>query len=137
MSEPSPRLPATARIWLDVAAYALAVALLALVLGVVLGIAFGGSLVLGKQLLFLGGWLLIAYATLRLWPTSPEDLEQEPHKTQTERSRLQATVQRLPPVSWMRLPAPDNRIALAVKLFLAGIAVLGLSLMMEIGFGIE
>ena len=131
------RLPATVRVWVDALAYVLALALVMLVLGVVLGIALGGSLVAGKQLLFLVGWLIIGYATLRLWPSSPEDLDQESRATQTQRSRFQATVQELPPVRWMRLPSPNERVALAVKLFLTGLAVLALSFVMEVGLGIE
>lgn len=131
------RLPVTVRVWVDALAYVVALALVVFVLGVLLGIALGGSLVLGKQLLFLGGWLLIGYATLRLWPSSPEELEEEPHTTQTQRSRFQAIVQQLPPVRWMHLPSPNERVALAVKLFLTGVAVLALSFVMEAGFGVE
>jgi len=131
------RLPPTVRVWVDALAYVLALALAVFVLGILLGIALGGSLVAGKQLLFLGGWLLIGYAILRLWPSSPEDLDQEVHTTQTQRSRVQAVVQELPPVRWMCLPSPNKRVALAVKLFLTGLAVLALSFVMEAGFGVE
>lgn len=136
-SESQPRLPVLVRIWLDAAAYAVGVGLTVLAVGLVLGIAFGGTLVLGKQLLFVAGWLLIAYATLRLWPSSPSDLEQRPRTTQTERSRVQATIQRLPPVRWMRLPPPARRLRLGLKLFLAGFVVLVLSFLMEMPFGVR
>ncbi|EMA60658.1 DUF7555 family protein [Halorubrum lipolyticum] len=129
------RLATLARAWADAAAYA--VALAALVTGVALavGIATGGGFVRGKALTFVGGWLLVGYGTVRLWPSSIEDLSGPPISARG--TRLEGIVRRLPPLRWVRLPAPTDRIGVAGKVFLAGVIVLGVSFLLETGFGVR
>lgn len=132
----------TAVVWLDVVAYAVTVTGLATAVALALGIATGGGFVRGKALLFVIGWLLLAYATVRLWPTSPEDLE--PAESGNGRSvpanvagsRVQSIARALPPVRWMRQPSPDDRVSPSGKLFVAGCAVLLASFLMETVFGV-
>ena len=141
---PSERWLTHIRVWADGVTYAVVVAAIALLVALVLGIATGGGFVRGKQLLFVFGWLVMAYATWQLWPSTPEDLETEPDplpegqslpETQTE-TPFQVTVNALPPNRWFREPRPDRRMSLAGKLFIASLLIFGLSYMMEAGLDI-
>lgn len=138
------RLRIYARITADAFTYALAVTAAAGIGAVVLAVATGGGLVRAKHLLFAGGWLLMAYATVRLWPRSPDDLEEAPTQrtpgdslagTQAS-SRFQRLVRRLPPRRWVRTPRPRRRITVSGKLLLSSVLILLLSLLMETVFGV-
>ncbi|GEM_PF-483119 len=63
----SGRVRTVVRVWVDALTYAVLVTGLVTVAGVALGIATGGGLVRGKHLLFVAGWLMMAYATAKLW----------------------------------------------------------------------
>lgn len=62
------------RVWTDAFTYALALTAIVGVGCFVLGFATGGGAVRAKELLFVAGWLLLAYATVRLWPSSPAEV---------------------------------------------------------------
>lgn len=140
------RLRVATRVCLDAVGYVLAVVAIVTCLAFVLGIATGGGFIRMKALLFVAGFGLMAYATVRLWPSSPEDLERNmmsgvspaggsipatPNET-----RFQAFVRRLPPVRWVRPPPPDRRLSPAGKLFWSSVAILLVSYLMETVFGV-
>ena len=126
------------RVWADAVGYALAVAAVAVVAAVVVGVATGGGLVRAKVLLFVGGWTLLAYATVRLWPRSVEDADERGRSLPgtAAPTRFRAIVRSLPPLRWMRPPPPTRRLRPPAKLFLGAIFVLLASLAMEVVFGI-
>jgi len=132
------RLRRHALVWLDVLAYVLTVAAVATVVAFVVGIATGGGFLRGKALLFVMGWGVIAYATIRLWPTSPEDLDDTGRSVPGDvaSSRLQRLARALPPVRWIEQPAVDDRVSPEGKLFLAGCGVLVTSFLLETQFGV-
>jgi hypothetical protein len=123
-----------ARAWADAVAYALAVAVAVTLGAVALGLATGGGFVRGKVLAFAAGWLLVGYATVRLWPSSPDDLDGP--SVSARGTRLEALLRAAPPLRWIRLPAPPDRVRVAGKVFLAGVATLAGSLLMETAFGV-
>lgn len=138
------RLRIVVRTAADALTYVLAVTASAAVAAVVLAVATGGGLVRANHLLFLGGWLLLAYATVRLWPTSPDDLEAEPNQRTPGESvpgapdstRFQRLVRRLPPRRWVRSPRLRHRITVSSKLFLSAVSILVLSFLLETVFGV-
>ena len=138
------RLRTIALVWADALGYALLVALLTTVGALVVGIATGGGFVRAKVLLFLSGFLLLGYATIRLWPTSPEDLEDETGVRDiagesisvSERTRFQSLVRTVPPVRWLPPPPPARRMTPAGKLFFGSLLVLLTSYLMETAFGV-
>lgn len=134
---------------LDAVVYANAVAAVVFVFGVALGAVVGGGLVTAKYVLFVVGLLAFGYATFQLRPDPPWDTEHTEEGTvkvtrneQTgssiggrEETRFQAAVQRIPPLSWVSLP-PSDRLSVPTKLFLASLAILAWSFVMETVFGI-
>ncbi|AEH38540.1 DUF7555 family protein [Halopiger xanaduensis] len=62
------------RVWADALTYALALTTIVGVGCFALGFVTGGGAVRAKELLFVAGWLLLAYATVRLWPSSPAEV---------------------------------------------------------------
>lgn len=142
------RLRTFAVVWLDALAYALVVTVAATLGALVVGIATGGGLVRSKAVLFLIGLGLMAYATIRLWPSSPSEFETDDRTaapferagpslpaTQTE-TRFQALVRAVPPVRWLRPPPPERRLSPAAKLFVGSVTVLLASFLMETAFGV-
>lgn len=141
------RLRTAAVVAADALGYALVVTVVATVVAVILGVASGGGLVRAKALLFLAGIALMAYATARLWPSSPGDLEGETvaglRRTPTDsvspaadRTRFQAFVRAVPPMRWLPEPPPERGAVPAVKLFLGSLFVLLTSYLMEAVLGI-
>lgn len=128
------RLSTLARVWTDAVAYAVFHAIGVTFGAVALGIASGGGFVRGKVFTFFAGLVLVGYATARLWPTSIEDLGGP--TISARGTRFEAIVRSLPPVRWIRLPRPPDRVRVATKLFLAGVGALAASLFMEVGLGI-
>lgn len=132
-------VPVWVRVCLDAVAYALLVTLATTVGAVVLGVLTGGGLLRVKYLLFVVGLLQMGYATFRLWPTSPEDLESGdsigPPGTDAE-SRFERLVRTVPPVGWVGTPPPARRLSQPSKLFLTSVVVLLVSYLMETAFGV-
>lgn len=135
------RLRILVRVWADALIYALTVAGLTGIGALILGVATGGGLVRAKLLLFVIGWVLLAYAVVRLWPTSPDDVgtpldgrygESLPESHDT--TRFQAFVRTLPPVRWIRPPPPEKRVTVPGKLLFGGLLILLLSFLMEAVF---
>lgn len=126
--------------------YAAAVAVLVVVGAAVLGIATGGGFARVKVLLFLSGLAMMAYATARLWPRSPSDLESNDFDGVTvdgrsipkvpDRTRFQRFVRSLPPSRWLPPAPPTKRVTPAGKLFLASVLVLLASYLLEARFGV-
>jgi len=135
------RLLTRARVWVDAATYAVVLTLVVVGLTLVLGITTGGGVVRAKRLLFVSGWLLLSYATFRLWPRSPADVDStEPQpasvSSATDSTRFQSLVVALPPLRWMRLPPDEERITPPAKLFLGSLVVLVASYLMETLFDV-
>jgi hypothetical protein len=140
------RLRTAALVFVDAAVYAVVVVAVTAVLAFVLGVATGGGFVRMKALLFLAGFGLMAYSTVRLWPGSPEDLERNRMSgvsppggsipAAPDQTRFQTFIRRLPPLRWLRPPPPDRRVSPAGKLFWASVGILLLSYLMETVFGV-
>jgi hypothetical protein len=128
------RLSTLARAWADALAYAVFHAVGVALAAVALGITTGGGFVRGKVFTFLAGLALVGYATVRLWPTSIEDLGGP--TISARGTRFEGIVRSLPPLRWIRLPRPPDRVRVATKLFLAGVGALAASLVMEVGLGV-
>ena len=122
------------RVWLGGVAYALVVASVVTAGALALGLATGGGFVRAKRLVFLAGWVLIGYGTLRLWPRSVEDLGGPVMGARG--TRFERITWALPPIRWVRPAPPTERLRVATKVLLAGLAALLISLVMELRFGI-
>ena len=141
------RLRTKALVWIDALQYGVVLAAAVTAGAVLVGVASGGGLVRAKLLLFLAGFLLMGYATVRLWPSSPEDLESgrtgrrdptgDSLPATTDRTRFQALVQWLPPLRWLPSPPPAERMVPPGKLFLGSLLVLLTSYLMEAALGIR
>lgn len=121
---------------LDAVSYALAVVLVASAIALVATIAGGGDPGVMKTLLFLCGWLLIAYATAKQWPQTPDDLNtgKTIPPNPADRSRFQRFVHALPPSRWIETELrPNERLSQSAKLFFSGVCVLATSFLMEVG----
>lgn len=138
------RLGVAARQAVDALVYAVAVA--ATVLGLGVPIWFGGGTAADVVLLtFVAGIVILGYATYRLLPGEPWDVEHTESGMEISRrsrtrtvgtrgeTRFQAVVQRIPPLGRYGLP-PDERLSPAAKLFVAGVAVLLSSVGIEAAF---
>lgn len=128
-------------VWADTLGYALGVTVCVVVAAVVAGIATGGGLVRAKVVVFLAGFVLMGYATIRLWPSSPEDVGGATDGAgrsipASDRTRFQSVVRALPPLRWLPEPPPTRRHAPASKLFVSSVLVLFVSYSMEAAFGI-
>lgn len=129
----------TGRVWADALAYAGVVTALVAVAAMAIGVATGGGFVRGNVVLFVAGWALLAYATVRLWPTSPDDLEESAAPVagpSGSPSRIQRIAREVPPARWTRPPAREDRIGSAGKLFVSSLLVLCLSFVLETVFGV-
>jgi len=132
------RLRVGARVWVDAVGYAGAVTAVTLLLGGATGVATGTGAVGSKLFLFVVGWGLMAYATVQLWPRSPEEDgdEEQSVPERHDTTRFQAAVQALPPVRWVRAPPPADRMTIAGKLLLSSLFVLLASFLLEVVFGV-
>ncbi len=129
------RVANVGRIWIDTLTYAGVVTALTAVLTMTLGIVTGGGFVRGNVFLFLAGWGILAYATVRLWPSSPDELD-DPADPVGSTSRIQSVARSTPPARWIRPPAPGDRMTEAGKLLVSSILVLALSFVLETAVGI-
>jgi len=126
------------RAWIDVLWYSVVVTLLAIVSTFVISILTGGGAVRANLFLFILGWLLLAYATIRLWPSSPSDVREDNADSlpQVHETRLQAVVRRVGPVRWTQLPPPQERVSAQMQLFVASVCILLASFILETVFGV-
>lgn len=140
------RLRVAGLVCADTVVYVVVVAAIVTLLAFVVGIATGGGFLRMKALLFVAGFGLMAYSTVRLWPSSPEDLERNKMSgvspvggsipATPNETRFQALIRQLPPLRWLRPPPPDSRVSPAGKLFWSSVAVLLVSYLMETVFGV-
>lgn len=136
------RIRTAALVSVDATAYALAVTAAAIVVAGVASVATGGGLVRLKTALFLIGFLLMGYATIRLWPSSPDDVRGGTERgaaggpATSEETRLESFVRTLPPLRRVAPPPPSRRIEPAGKLFVASLFVLLASYLMETVLGV-
>ncbi|RKD95373.1 DUF7555 family protein [Halopiger aswanensis] len=148
------------RVWADALTYAFALTAIVGAGCFALGFATGGGAVRAKELLFVVGWLLLAYATVRLWPSSPAEVDSgsssrfgpgsgpDTRSATASRShggavgdrlpstRFQTFVQSLPPVRWIQPPAPEHRLTPPGKVLVGSLLILLLSFLLETVFGI-
>lgn len=118
---------------LDLGGYAITVAVLAGAVALAVGIGTGGGLVRTKALLFLLGFVLMGYATVRLWPRTPDDVRRP---GLAPRRGPDVIDRRVPPAAWAPAPPAERAPAPATKLFVASLLVLATSFVMEVGFGV-
>lgn len=138
------RLRTWALVWLDALTYAIVLALVVTVGAAVLAVVTGGGLVRTKYALFFAGFLLMGYASFRLWPRSPADVERpttggvagDSIPETAGETRFQRLVQATPPIRWIDGPIPEQRVTPPGKLLLGSFAVLLVSYLMESVFGI-
>ncbi|ADD06046.1 uncharacterized protein Nmag_2486 [Natrialba magadii ATCC 43099] len=132
-------------VWIDALTYASAVAAIATITALLLGLVTGGGPSQAKLTLFFVGFLLLGYATVRLWPSTPGDLDSSTELAGVEgdsipetadKTRFQAFVQQLPPLRWVQSPPPEARMRAPGKLLLGSITILLVSFLMEAVFGI-
>jgi hypothetical protein len=107
------RIDCTVRIWADTLTYSVVVAALIVLGAVVLSVVTGGGLARANILVFTAGWIQLSYATVVLWPTSPDDLEsttdQPTVKADDMSTKVQSIARSLPPLRWLTLPRPEDR----------------------------
>jgi hypothetical protein len=102
----------------------------------VVGYVVGGSLVAAKYAVFLVGVALFGVGSLGIQPT-PSYKERKRVTLESDRqSGFEARLQRVPPLRGERIPF-DQRIGRNLKIFAVSLVVLGVSLVMEFGFGIR
>lgn len=128
----------TLRAWIDALWYSIVVTVLAIIGTFVGSVLTGGGAVRANLFLFLIGWILLAYATIRLWPSSPSDVEGENADSlpKVHETRLQAIVRKFGPVRWTQLPPPQQRISAQMQLFIASVFILLASFILEALLGV-
>ncbi|WP_049922949.1 DUF7555 family protein [Halopiger djelfimassiliensis] len=145
------RLPVAVLVCLDAVTYAFTVALTTTVIAVSLAFVTGGGFTRVKYVLFVVGFLLLGYATVRLWPSSPSDLEDDHAResdamttaslttdsipASADQTRFQSFVRAMPPLRWLPAPPPTYRMSPPGKLFLGSLFVLLVSYLLEALFG--
>lgn len=140
--EPVVRVRTYALAVLDAVTFSLAVTGVTLVAAVFLSVGSGGGAVGAKVFMFVIGWLMMAYAVVRLWPSSPDTEPEQsgprgPSIPETHEIRFQRVTRALPPVRWVTLPPPEHRLRVPAQLFLSSVFVLGTSFFLEVGFGVQ
>lgn len=118
---------------LDLAAYAVVATSVVFSLGLVVGLLVGNGLVGAKWLLFVVGFLFVAYGALRLRPTPKWKDESRLEFGDDPRGLQRAVADALP--ADYRLPT-DERLPVGLKILAAGAAILLTSFLMESVFGI-
>ncbi|MFP8958090.1 hypothetical protein ACLI4Y_15315 [Natrialbaceae archaeon A-CW3] len=132
---------------IDTVTYASVVVAVITVLALTLGIATGGGFLRGKYILFILGFILMAYSVIRLWPSKPETAndaeadqfhgsETPTYSTVADQTRFQTFVRALPPLRWVAVPPSNWRLSPPTKLFVSSLGVLFVSYLMETWFGI-
>lgn len=123
--------------WVDAVTYALVLGVLLTAGALLVALGVGGDLTTVKYLLFGAGWVLLAIATVRLWPTRGGDPGESADLDQSIGSpgRVQRLAENAPPARWVRRPTPHERLSNAAKQFLAALVTLAFSLLLEVGIG--
>jgi len=125
---------------LDMVTFSLGVTGVTLVTAALLSLGSGTGAAGVKAFTFAIGWLLMAYAVVRLWPSGPNtDSESDPGGAsipETHQIRFQRVTRALPPVRWVTLPPPEHRVRIPAQLFLSSVFVLGTSFLLEVGLGV-
>lgn len=125
------------RIWIDALTYAGVVTLSTFFVAMTIGIVTGGGYARGNIVLFVAAWVILAYATVQLWPSSPEDVDTDPvDGSVRSTTRVQSIARELPPARWVALPAPRDRMTAAGKLLVSSVLILALSFVIETVFGV-
>lgn len=122
--------------WIYACTYAFVVAVALTCVALLFTLLTGGDLVRAKLFLFFGGWILLAIATAQLWPQGgsedePVDSYDEAVGTVAPDSRMQRIANAIPPARWVRRPPPPERVSMAGKQFLAAVATLAVSFLVE------
>ena len=110
------------------------VATLTVSISLILGFAIGGGLLTAKYAMFVLGFILAGFGSIGLQPERPHK-EEKPLNLDTSQNRLEVRIQELPPLQDEHLRF-ERRIGRAPKLFVTGLVVLGVSLLLEFGFGV-
>lgn len=132
----------------DALSYVFAVVVVATITAIPISLAVGGGFGGAKVVLFFAGFLLLAYATVRLWPNSPEEMSGRSTNANADAiglsaspagsndTRFQRFAGALPPARWLESPPPDRELSPAGKLFWSSLGVLLISYLMETVFGV-
>lgn len=123
---------------LDLLGYGIGVTLAATLVGVVISPFVGGGWVPVKFALFFIGFALFGYASLALWRAPSLDSEDDEGFEMAARDRtpFESLLARVAP-PFDGLTPPEERLSPSLKLFVASLFVLGLSLGMEVVFGVD
>lgn len=113
-----------------------AVAVVVVGAALVLGIAVGEGLLAAKYVLFVVGFLLFGLGSLAIQPAPPQKDERRVSLEGGGETRLEAAIQEVPPLRDDHLPF-DARVERGIKLFVASLVVLGVSVLLELGFGVR
>jgi len=124
----------------DTLAFGIAISLLAVAAAFTLSITTGGGAVRANILLFIFGWVLMAYATFHLWPSSPKTPDSDEKKTKAlstyDETGLQRIVRRFGPVRILGRPPPAMRLSVTVQRFIASLCIFATSFILEVIGGI-
>ncbi|WP_225335418.1 DUF7555 family protein [Halomicrobium urmianum] len=122
---------------LDAAVYAVAVTAVATLLGGAAALLAGGGWIPVKVTLFVVGFALFGYASISMWRAlSPDPDEGVSARGYREPTPFESALARAVPAAGGLVP-PDDRLSPSVKLFVASLLVLGVSLAMETVFGVR
>lgn len=122
---------------LDAAVYAVAVTAVATLLGAAAALLTGDGLLPVKVTLFFVGFALFGYASIAMWrAASPDPDEGIAARGYREPTPFESALARAVPAAGGLVP-PDDRLSPSVKLFVASLLVLGVSLAMETVFGVR
>ncbi|MFP8888577.1 hypothetical protein ACLI4U_02260 [Natrialbaceae archaeon A-CW2] len=141
------RIRVAALVCADTLAYVTGVVLVSTFFVTAISLAVGGGFEGAKIGLFLLGFVLMAYATIRLWPSSPEELERTQSGTvgteagraigaEPDQTTFQRLVRTLPPFRWITPPPPMYTISPPGKLFWSSVGVLLTSYLLETVLGV-
>lgn len=112
------------------------VAAIVVVTGVVVGVATGEGLLGAKYVLFVAGAILFGIGSLAIQPATPNGDEQWFSFDGGRQTRLEAAIQRIPPLENDALPF-ERRVGRGAKLFVTGMVVLAVSAVLEFGLGVR
>lgn len=123
--------------WVDAVTYALVLCGLLTTGALLIALGAGGDLTTVKYLLFGAGWVLLALATVRLWPSRRGETEDTADLDRSIGSpgRIQRLATDAPPARWVRQPTPHEQLSNAAKQFLTALFTLAISFLFEVGIG--